>query len=133
MSDSLGPHGLQPTRLSCPSISSEVCSNSCPLSPWCYLTISSPATSFSSCLQSFPALGSFPLSQFFASGGHRFGVSASTSLLPMDIQDWFHLGWTGWISLKSKGLSRVFCNITVQKHKFFGAQLSLWSNSHIHT
>ena len=87
---------------------------------------------FSSCLQSFPASGSFPMNQFFTSGGQRIGVSASASVLPLNIQDWFPLGWTDWISLQSKGLSRVFSNTTVQKHQFFGAQLSLWSNSHIH-
>jgi len=87
---------------------------------------------FSSCLQSFPASGSFPVSQFFASGGQIIGVSASASVLPMNIQDWFPLGWTGWISLQSKGLSRLFSNTTVQKHQFFSTQLSLWSNSHIH-
>ena len=97
----------------------------------------SPTISFSvvpfSCLQSFPAVGSFQMSQFFASGGQSIGVSASTSVLPMNIQDWFPLGWTGWISLQSKGLSRVFSNPTVQKHQFFSAQLSLWSSSYIHT
>ena len=92
--------------------------------------LSSP---LSSCLQSFPASGSFPMSQFFASGGQSIGVSASASVLPMNIQDWFPSGWTGWISLQSKGLSRVFSNTTVQKHQFFSAQLSLWSYSHIHT
>ena len=88
---------------------------------------------FSSCLQSFPVSGSFPMSQLFPSGGQSIAVSASASVLPMNIQDWFTLGWTGWISLQSKGLSRVFSNTTVQKHKFFGTQLSLWSNAHIHT
>ena len=97
---------------------------------WCHPTISSSVDPFSSCLQSFPASGSFPVSQFFASGGQSIGVSASASVLPMNIQDWFPLGLTGWISLQSKGLSRVFSNITVQKHRFFGAQLSLWSNCH---
>ena len=133
VSDSLWRHGLQHTRLPCPSPSSGACSKSCPLSRWCHPTISSSVISFSSCLQSFPASGSFPVSQFFASGGRSTGVSASASVLPMNIQDWFPLGWTGWISLQSKGLSRVFSNTTVQKHPFFGAQLSLWSNSHIHT
>ena len=96
-------------------------------------SISSSVTPFSSCLQSFPASGSFPMSQFFASGGQSIGTSASPSVLPMNIQDWFPLGWTGWVSLQSKGLSRVFSNTTVQKHIFFSAQLSLWSSSHIHT
>ena len=107
--------------------------NSCPLSQRCHPTISSSVIPFSSCLQSFAASGSFQMTQFFASGGQSIGVSASTSVLPMNIQDWFPLGWTGWISLPSKGLSRVFSNTTVQKHQFFGAQLSLWSNSHNHT
>ena len=100
---------------------------------WCHPTISSSVVLFSSCLQSFPASGSFPMSQFFASGGWSIGVSASASVLPVNIQDWFPLGLTGWISLQSKRLSRVFTNTTVQKHHFFGAQLSLYSNSHIHT
>ena len=99
---------------------------------WCHPTISFSIISFSSCLQSFPASGSFPMSQFFPSGGQNIGVSASASVLPMTIQDWFPLGWTGSISLLSKGLSRVFFNTTDQKHQFFGAQLSLWSNCHIH-
>ena len=110
-----------------------VYSNSCPLSQWCHSTILSSVVPFSSCLQSFQASGSFPMSQFFASGGQSIGVSASASVLPMNIQDWFPLGLTGWICLQSKGLSRVFSNTTVQKHQFFGTQLSLWSNSHIHT
>ena len=133
VSDSLRPHEPQHTRPPCPSPTSGACSNSCPLSWWYHPTISSSVVLFSSCLQSFPAPGSFQISQFFASGGQSIGVSAAASVLPMKIQDWFPLGWTGWISLKSKGLSRVFSNITVQKHQFFGAQLSLWSNSHIHT
>ena len=107
--------------------------NSCPLSRWCHPTISSSVIPFSSCSQSFPASGSFQMSQLFASGGQNSGVSASASVLPMNIQDWFPLGWTGWISLQSEGLSRVFSNTTVQKHQFFGAQLSLQSNFHIHT
>ena len=131
MSVSLQPQGLQHTRLPCPSPTSGACSNSCPLSRWCHPTISFSVVTFSSCLQSFPASGSFPVTQFFASGGQSIGASAS--VLPMNTQDWFPLGWTGWISLQSKGLSRVFSNITVQKHQFFSAQLSLWSNSHIHT
>ena len=130
MSNSLQPHGLQPP---CPSPTTGVYSNSCPLSQWCHPIISSSVVPFSSRLQSFPASGSFPMSQFFASGGQSIGVSASTSVLPMNIQDWFPLGWTGWISLQSKGLSRVFSNTTVQMHQFLGAQLSLSSNSHIHT
>ena len=106
-----------------------VYSNSCPLSRWCHSTISSSVVPLSSHLPSFPASGSFPMSQFFTSGGQSIGVSASALVLPMNIQDWFHLGWTGWISLESKGLSRVFSNTTVQKHQFFSAQLSLWSSS----
>ena len=129
----LWPHGLQHFRLPCSSLSPRVCSNSCPLSWWCHPPISSYVISFSSCLQSFPASGSFPVSQFFPSRGQSIGVSASTSVLAMNIQDWFPLGWIGWISLQSKGLSRVFCHTTVQKHQFFGAQFSLESNSHIHT
>ena len=133
MSSSLQSHGLQHARLPCPSPTPEVCSNSCPSSQWCYPTISLSVVPFSSCLQSFPASGSFPVSQFFTSGGHSIGVSALAPVLPMNIQDWFPLGWTGWISLQSKGLSRVFSNTRVQKHQFFGSHLSLWSNSHIHT
>ena len=125
VSDSLRPHGLQHARLSCPSPTPRAYSNSCPLSWWCHPTISSSVVPFSSHFQSFPASGSFPLSQFFASGGQSIGVSASASVLPMNIQDWFPLGWTGWISLHSKGFSRVFSNTTVQKHQFFFAQLSL--------
>ena len=102
-----------------------VYSNSCPLSWWCHPTISSSVVPFSSGLQSVPGSGSFPMSQLFTSGGQSIGVSASTSVLPMNIQDWFPLGWTGWISLPSKGLSRVFSNTTVQMHQFFGTQLSL--------
>ena len=133
VSNSLQPHGLQHARLPCPSPTPGAYSNSCPLSQWCYSTISSSDVPFSSCLQSFPASGSFQMSQFFASGGQSIGASASASVLPMNIQNWFPLGWTGWISLLSKGFSRVFSNTTDQKHQFFGAQLSLWSNSHIHT
>ena len=107
--------------------------NSCPLSQWCHPAISSSVVPFSSCLQSFPALGSFPISQFFSSGGQSIRASASASVLLMNIQGWFPLGLTGWISLQSKGLSRVFSNTTVSKHQVFGTQLSLWSNSHIHT
>ena len=129
MSDSLWPQG-QHTRLPCPSSTPRVYSNSCPLSRWCHPTYVVP---FSSCPQSLPASGTFPMSQLFASGGQNIGVSASASIFPMNIQDWFPLGWTGWLSLQSKGLSRVFSNTTVQKHQFFGAQPSSQSNSHIHT
>ena len=125
MSDSLWPHRLQHARPPCPSPTPGVYSNSCPLSWWCHPAISSSVIHFSSCLQSFPASGSFPRSQLFTSGDQSIGVSASTSVLPMNTQDWAPLGWTGWISLQSKGLSRVFSNTTVQKHQFFGAQLSL--------
>ena len=129
----LWSHGLRHARLPCPSRTPRACSNSCPLSPWCHATISSSVVPFSSCLQPFPASGCFPVSQFFASGGQSIGVSASASVLPMNTQDWSPLGSTGWISLQSKGLSRVFSNTTVEKHQFFSAQLSFWSNSHIHT
>ena len=112
-------------RLPCPSPSPGACSNSNPLSQWCHPTISSSVVPFSSCPQSFPASGSFQMSQFFTSGGQSIRISASTSVLPMNTQDWSPLGWTGFISLQSKGLSRVFSNTTVQKHQFFGAQLSL--------
>ena len=135
MSDSLWPHGLQHTRLPCPSPTPRACSNSRALSRWCHPTSSSSVIPFSSRLPSFPASGSFPMSQFFTSGGQSIGASASASasVLPMNIQDWVPLVLTGWISLQSKGLSRVFSNITVQKHQFFSAQLSLWSNSNIMT
>ena len=116
--------------LSIMGLAPRACSDSCPLSQWCHPTISSSVVPFSSCLQSFPASESFPMSQFFASGGQSIGVSASTPVLPMNNQGWFPLGWTGWISLQSKGLWRVFSNMTVQKHQFFSAQLSLESNSH---
>ena len=122
VSDSLWPHGLQHAR---PSPTSGACSNSCPSSQWHHPTNSSSVIPFSSCLQSFPVSGSFPINQFFASGGQSIGVSASASVLPMNIQDWFPLGLIGGISLQSKGLSRVFSNTTVQKHQFFGTQLSL--------
>ena len=116
------------------STNSRVYPNSCPSSRWCHPAISSSVIPFSSCPQSFPASGSFPMSQPFAWGGQSIGVSASAaSVLPMNTQDWFPLGWTGWISLQSKGLSRVFSNTTVQKHQFFGTQLSSHYNSHIHT
>ena len=119
------PHELQHARTPCPSPTPRVYSNSCPSSQWCRSTISSSMVPFSSCLQSFPASGSFQMSQFFTSCGQSIRVSASTSVLPMNIQELFPLGWTGWISLQSKGLSRAFSNTTVQKHQFFGAQLSL--------
>ena len=132
MSDSLWPHGLQHARLPCPSPPPRARSNSCPLSWWCHPTISSSVVPFS-CLQSFPASGSFTISQFFASGGRSIGASVLASVLPMNIQDSFPLGLTDLISLQSKGLSRDFSNTTIQKHQFFGDQLSLWFNSHIHT
>ena len=121
-SDSLWPYGLQHTRLPCPSPSPGAYSNSCPLSQWCHPTISSSVIPFSSCPQSFPASGSFLMSQFFESGSQTIGASASASIFPMNIQDWFPLGLTGLISLQPKGLSRVFSNTTVQKYQFFGAQ-----------
>ena len=125
MSNSLRPHGLQHTRPPCPSPIPKVYSNSCPLSHWCHPTISSFVVPFSSHLQSSPASGSLQMNWFFASGGQSIGVSVSASVLPMNIHAWFPLGWTSWISLLSKGSSRVFCNTTVQKHQFFGTQLSL--------
>ena len=125
VSNSLWPHGLQHDRPPCPSPTPTVYSNSCPLSRWCHPTISSSVVPFSSRLQSFPASGSFQMSQFFASGGQSIGVSASASILLINIQDWSPLGWTGWISMVSKGLSRVFSNTTVQKHQFFSTQPSL--------
>ena len=118
-------HGLQHARPLCPSPTPGVYSNSCPLSWWYHPTISSSVVPFSSCLQSFPASGSFQMSQFFASCSQNIGVSALRSVLSVNIQDWFPLGWTGWISLQSKGLSRVFSNTTVQNHQFFGTQLFL--------
>ena len=132
MSDSLWPHELPHIRLPGPSPTPRAGSNSCPLSQWCHPAISTSLVPFFSCLQSFPASGSFPLSQFFTPGGQGIGVSALASVLPMNIQDWSPLGWTGWISLQSKGLSTVFSNTTVQKYQFFSVQLSLWSNTHIH-
>ena len=125
MSDSLRPHELQHIRPPCPSPTPGLHPNPCPFSRWCHPTISSSVVPFSSCLQSFPASGSYQMSQLFASGGQSIGVSASTSVLPMNTQDWSPLGWTSWISSQSKGLSRVFSNNTVQKHQFFSAQLSL--------
>ena len=125
VSDSLQPHEPQHTRLPCLSPIPGVHPNPSASSWWCHPAISSSAVPFSSCPQSFPASGSFQMSQLFASGGQSIGVSASTSVLPMNTQDWSSLGWTGWISLQSKGLSRVFSNTTVRKHQFFGTQLSL--------
>ena len=124
MSNSMQHHGLHNTRLPCPSPTSGACSNSCPLSRWCHPTISFSVIPFSSYLQSFPASGSFPMSQFFTSGGQSTGVSPSASFLPKKCQGWSPLEWTGWTSLQSKGLSRVFSNTTVQKHQFFVTQLS---------
>ena len=126
VSNSLQPHGLQHARFSHPSPTPKVCSNPRPLSRWCHPTISSSVIPFSSCLQPFPASGSFPVSQFFASGGQNIRVSALASVFPMNIQDWFPLGLTGWIFLQSEGLSRVFSNTTVQKYQFFGSQLSFY-------
>ena len=124
---------LKQGRPPCPSPTPGVYSNSCPLSRWYHPIISSSVVPFSSCLQSFPASGSFQMCQFFASGGQSIGVSVSASVFPVNIQDWFHLGLVVWISLQSKGLSRVFSNTTVQKHQLLSAQIFLWSNSHIHT
>ena len=132
-SDSLWPHELQHASSPCPSPTPRVHSNSRPLSGWCHPAISSSVIPFSSCPQSLPASESFPMSQLFARGGQSTGVSALASFLPVNTQDWSPLGWTGWISLQSKGLSRVFSNTTVQKHQFFGAQPSSQSNSRIHT
>ena len=132
MSDPLPPHGLQHTRLPCPSPSPGVCSNSQPLSQWCYLAVSSSVVPFSSCPQSFPESGSFPVSQLFTSSSQSIGVSALALVLPVNIQGWFLLGLTDLISLLSKGLSRVFFNTTVQKQQFFGAQPSLRFNSHLY-
>ena len=125
VSNSLQLHEPQHARPPCPSPTPRIYSNSCPLSQWYHPTISSSVIPFSSRLQSFPPSGSFPMSQFFTTGDQNIGVSASASVLPVNIQDWFPLGWTGWISLQSKGLSKILSNITVQKHQFFGAQLSL--------
>ena len=133
VSDSLRPHEPQHTRPPCPSPTPGVYPNPCPLSQWCHPAISSSVVPFSSCSQSLPASGSFPISQLFTWGGQSIGVSASASVLPMDTQDWSPLGWTGWTSLQSKGLARVFSNTIVQKHQFFGIQPSSQSNSHIHT
>ena len=133
VSDSLRPHESQHAKHPCLSQIPRIYSNPCPSSRWCHPTISSSVIPFSSCPQSHPASGSFPMSQIFAWGGQSSGVSALALVLPMDTQGWSHLGWTGWISLQSKGLSRVFSNTTIQKHQFFGTQLSSQSNSHIHT
>ena len=132
-SDSLQPHELQHARPPCPSPTPGVYPNSCPSSRWCHPAISSSVIPFSSCPQSLPASGSFQMSQLFTSGGQSIGVSAWASVLPMNTQGWSPLGWTGWIPLQSKDLSRVFSNTTVQKHQFFGIQLSSQSNSCIHT
>ena len=132
MSDSLRPRESQRARPPCPSPTPGAYSNSCPSSRWCHPAISSSIVPFSSCPQSLPVSESFPMSQLFAWGGQSTGVSALASVLPISIQDWSPLEWTGWISLQSKGLSRVFSNTAVQKHQFFCAQLSLQSNSHIH-
>ena len=133
VSDSLRPHESQHPRPPCPSLTPGVHSNSRPSSQWCHPAISSSVVPFSSCPQSLPASQSFPMSQLFAWVGQSTGVSAFASVLPMNTQDWSPLGWTGWISLQSKGLSGVFSNTTVQNHQFFGIQLSSQSNSHIHT
>ena len=131
-SDSLQPHESQHTRPPCPSPTPRIYSNSCRPSRWCHPAISSSVVPFS-CPQPLPASRSFPISQLFTWGGQSIGVSASAPVLPMNTQDWSPLGWTGWISLQSKGLSRVFSNTTVETHQFFDAQLSSQSNSHIHT
>ena len=131
VSSCLQPHGLQHARLLCPSPTRGAYSNSCPLNRWCHPTISSSIIPFSSCLQTFPPSGSFQMSQFFTSHGQSIGASAS--VLRKNIQVWFPLGWTSWISLLSKGFSRVFSSTTVQKRQFFSAQFSFQSNSHIHT
>ena len=133
MYDSLQPHELQHARPPCPSPTPGIYLNVWTLSRWCWQTISSSVIPISVHFQSFPASGTFQIGQLFTSGGQSIGVSASTSVLPMNTQDWSALGWTGWISLQSEGLSRVFSNTTVQKHQFFGAQPSSQSNSHIHT
>ena len=129
----LQPNGLQHARLPCPSPTPGACSNTCPSRQWCHPTISYSVIPFSFWLQFFPAPGSFQMSQFFTSASHSICVSASSSVLPINIQHWFPLGLTGLISLQSKGLSRAFSNTTVQKNQFFSTRPSLWSNSHIHT
>ena len=133
MSDSLQPHEPQHTRLPCPSLSPGVSSDSCALTRWCFPTISSSVIPFSFCLQSFPASRSFPVSWLFTSDSQNIEASASPSVLSMNIKGWFPLGWTGLMSLQSKGLSRVFSSATVWKHQFFSTQPSLWSNSHLQT
>ena len=133
VSNPLRPHESQHAKPPCPSPTSGVYSNSCPSSRWCHPAISFPVIPCSSCPQSLSASGAFPMSQLFTWGGQSIGVSASASVLLMNTQDWSSLGWTDWISLQSKGLSRVFSNTTVQKHQFFGARFSSQSNSHIHT
>ena len=133
VSDSLWPYESQHARLRCPSPTPRVHSDLCPSSQWCHPAISSSIIPFSSCPQSLPASESFPISQLFVWGGQSIWILASASVLPMNIQDWSPLEWTSWISLQSKGLSRVFSNTTFQKHQFFGAQPSSQSNSHIHT
>ena len=133
VSNSLWPHGLQHARLLCPTPTLGACLNSCLSSQGCHPIISFSVVPFSSCLQSFPASGSFQMSQFFPSCSQSIGVSASASVLPMNIQDWFPLGLIGLISLKSKGLSKGFSDTAVQKYQLFATQISLWSNSHIHT
>ena len=133
VSDSLRPNELQHTRPPCPSPSPGVHSNSHPSIQWCHPTILSSVVPFSSCLQSFPASESFPMSQLFAWGARSTGASASASVIPANLQNWFPLGWTGWISLLSKGLSRVFSSTTIQRHQFISTQRYLWSNSHIRT
>ena len=133
MSDSLQPHESQHARPPCPSPTPGDYPDSCPSSQWCHPVTSTSVIPFSSCPQSLPASGSFPMSQLFTWGGQSIGVSASASVLPVNTQDWSPLGWTDWISLQFKGLSRVFSNTTVQNHQFFSTQLSSQSNSHIHT
>ena len=133
VSDSLQPHESQHARPPCPSSTPRVYPNSCPSSLWCHPAISSSVAPFSSCPQPLPVSLSFPMSQLFTWSGQNIGISASASVLLTNTQDWSSLGWTGWISLQSKGLSRVFSNTTVQKHQFFSAQLSSQFNSHIHT
>ena len=133
VSDFLRPHGLQHARILCLSPTPRACSNSCPTRRWCHPHIASSVVTFSFCPQYFPASGSLPVTHFFASGDQNTGVSVSASVLPMNIQDWFPLGWSLWIFLQSKELPRIFSNTKVQKHQFFGAQLSLESKSHIHT
>ena len=133
VSDSLWLNESQHARPPCPQPTPRVYSNSCPSSQWCHPAISSSVIPFSSCPQSLPASGSFPMSQLVTSGGQSIGVSASASVLPMNTQDWSPLGWTGWISSQSKGLSRVFSSTTDEKHRFFSTQISSQSNSQIHT